>query len=103
MNQDIGKIVRRLRLEKNMTQEQLAEGIDISVTYVSMIENGRANDISLSIVCDLARVLGVSVAYLIGESTEIEQMDEEIARKFAECTAAEKRKVLKIMDIIKEA
>lgn len=102
MKLEIGKTVKNLRLKNNMTQEQLAESIDVCVTYISKIENNRVNNISLSIACDLADVLHVSVGYLIGQSDETEMMDEEMTRKFAQCSSSEKRKVLKIMDILRE-
>ena len=33
--------IRELRLLKKMTQEQLAEAVDISVGYISALENGK--------------------------------------------------------------
>lgn len=102
MKLEIGETVRKLRIKNNMTQEQLAEAVDVCVTYISKIENNHVNNISLSIACDLAEVLHVSIGYLIGRSTETEMIDEEMARKFAGCTSDEKKKVLKIMDILRE-
>ncbi len=36
----IGKIIKKLRTEKNLTQEELAEKIDISTNYLSKVERG---------------------------------------------------------------
>lgn len=36
----IGKIIKKLRIEKNLTQEELAEKIDISTNYLSKVERG---------------------------------------------------------------
>ena len=72
MKLTIGKRVKELRVKNKMTQEQLAEAVD------------------------------VSLGYLVGESTENEMMDEEMLRKYGACTADEKRKLLKIVDILRD-
>ena len=98
MKLTIGKRVKELRVKNKMTQEQLAEAVDACVGYISKIENNRVNNISLSLAC----VLNVSLGYLVGESTENEMMDEEMLRKYGACTADEKRKLLKIVDILRD-
>lgn len=41
MNQEkIGKFIAKLRKEKNMTQEQLAEKMGVSINAVSKLERG---------------------------------------------------------------
>ena len=39
----IGKRIKRLRLQKHMTQEALSEKIDISAKHLSNIENNNAH------------------------------------------------------------
>ena len=97
MKLTIGKRVKELRVKNKMTQEQLAEAVDACVGYISKIENNRVNNISLSLACELASVLNVSLGYLVGESTENEML-----RKYGACTADEKRKLLKIVDILRD-
>lgn len=36
----IGKILKRYRIENHLTQEQLSEKLNISLKYISRIENG---------------------------------------------------------------
>lgn len=36
----IGKIIQKLRRDKNLTQEELAEKIDLSTNYLSKVERG---------------------------------------------------------------
>ena len=98
----LGEKLYILRTRQGMTQEQLAEAVDACVGYISKIENNRVNNISLSLACELASVLNVSLGYLVGESTENEMMDEEMLRKYGACTADEKRKLLKIVDILRD-
>ena len=97
MKLTIGKRVKELRVKNKMTQEQLAE----AGRCLCWIYN-RVNNISLSLACELASVLNVSLGYLVGESTENEMMDEEMLRKYGACTADEKRKLLKIVDILRD-
>ena len=37
----LGDNIKRLRKTKNLTQQNLAAGVDISVNHLSLIENGR--------------------------------------------------------------
>ena len=59
----IGERIRALRRERGLTQESLAEKAKIHPTYLSEIENGKAN-VSLPALASLARGLRVSLADL---------------------------------------
>ncbi len=59
-----GMRVRELRLERNLSQEDLAELADLHRNYVSQIECGRRN-LSLLNVIKLARALKVRPAKLL--------------------------------------
>jgi len=41
---EIGDRIRSYRLEKNLTQAEFAEAIDISINFLSEIENGKTTD-----------------------------------------------------------
>ena len=56
----IGKRVKILRIQKDISQEKLAEAGDISVTYLSNIENAHSKA-SLSTFVKLANALNVGV------------------------------------------
>lgn len=53
-----GKNVRRLRVERDLTQEALAEGAGISQVQIARIESGKINT-SISTVVAIASALGV--------------------------------------------
>jgi transcriptional regulator with XRE-family HTH domain len=55
----IGTRLKQARLNKKITQEKLAEMIDVSVTYVSKIERGSTN-INLKRLSELCDILEVS-------------------------------------------
>lgn len=52
----VGKNVRRLRLERGLTQEQLAFEAEIDLTYLGGIERGRRNP-SLGVLVRLSEAL----------------------------------------------
>lgn len=55
-NKIVGANVRRLRIERKLTQEQLAHDAEIDVTYLRGIEAGRRNP-SVSVIGRLANAL----------------------------------------------
>ena len=63
----IGKKIKEFRLKKNLTQENLAEQVELSVTYICMIETGRKH-ISLQKIVQIADALDVTVDKLIYKS-----------------------------------
>ncbi len=60
----VGKNIRRLRVQKGLTQEQLAFEADIDLTYVGGIERGRRNP-SLMVLARIAKALGVQLPRLL--------------------------------------
>jgi transcriptional regulator with XRE-family HTH domain len=61
-----GSLVRKLRSERGLTQEVLAERTDLSVSYIGFIERGE-NVPTLTIVLNLAEALDVDAADLVRE------------------------------------
>ena len=68
LNEQIGATVCHLRRLRGLTQEQLAEMLDCSVQFLSMVERGRRG-MSLRMLCACARALQVSVDELLGMET----------------------------------
>jgi transcriptional regulator with XRE-family HTH domain len=62
---NLGEVVQQLRESRGLTQAQLAERAQLSVSFVSILEGGRSgNNPSPAIIQRLARALGVSVTKL---------------------------------------
>lgn len=59
-----GKNVKIERIKKDLTREQLAEIMDVSVTYLSGVECGKAN-MSLGKVLELAQFLETDIENLL--------------------------------------
>ena len=58
-NVDVGQKIKRLRVKKGLTQEELAERTDLSKGYISQIERDLSSP-SLETLFDLLNVLGSS-------------------------------------------
>lgn len=56
----IGKIIKKLRVDKNMTQEALAEKIDISTNYLSKVERGLSR-LNIEAFLKMAEVLSFTL------------------------------------------
>lgn len=61
---EIGQRIRRLRKANNLSQEQLAEKVGISVTHLSHIETGNTK-LSLPVFVDIAKQLSVQTDELL--------------------------------------
>ena len=60
----IGSRIKQARLAKNMTQEDLADKIDISVAFLSRVERGNSH-VNLKRLNQLCNLLDVSEGYLL--------------------------------------
>ena len=87
MNQErIGCFIKSLRLERGITQEQLAEALGVTNRSVSRWENGN-NLPDLSVLLELAKYFDVDVGELLDGGRKEENMDkqtEDTIRKAAD-------------------
>lgn len=68
MNQNaLGRRIREERQKLHLTQEQLAEKLNVSTTYIGFIERGERS-ITLGKLTLLANILGVSLDYLLSDT-----------------------------------
>jgi transcriptional regulator with XRE-family HTH domain len=65
---ELGNILKKLRLSKQLSQTDLARILKVSPTTISSIEIGRSYP-SLSMLFDLASVLGYPSSVLLGEKS----------------------------------
>lgn len=97
----IGQQIRKLRKAHGLSQEELAEKIDISTTHMSHIETGNTK-LSLPVFVDIAAALHVRTDELLGDdavdTTSVAL--EEIASVLERCDASQ-AKVL--ADLVKAA
>lgn len=65
----LGEKIRQERIRMNFTQEQLAEAVGLSTTYIGLVEHGQ-RAVTLEKLIDLANIFHVSIDYLLTESVE---------------------------------
>lgn len=98
----IGTRIRDVRLQKNMSQAELAEKAHISVPHMSEVENGKTK-LRLSTFVYITEALQVSADVLlrpnIPEVTGIYQG--EFKELLADCTPAEIDSIIKIVKELK--
>lgn len=62
----IGRRVKLYRTKADITQAQLAEKLDISVSYISQIERGNT-EVSLKRLEEIANIINVKLEILVAE------------------------------------
>ena len=93
----IGAFIKELRKEKGLTQEQLAESLNVSGRTVSRWETG-VNMPDISLLVELAEFYDVSVPEVINGERKSEKMEQEeidVANKMAEYANAEKENIIR--------
>lgn len=66
----LGNRIRKTRMNCGITQEKLAEMVDISTNFMSLIENGR--NMSVETLVKIADALGVTVDYLLSDTMDLQ-------------------------------
>lgn len=100
----IGSFLKKLRKEKGLTQEQLAEQLNVSNRSVSRWETGNTLP-DISILIELAEFYRVDIKEIIeGElKSEDENMEKEVLEtleKVGEYTGNEKKKIIKFLKLV---
>lgn len=99
----LGARIRQARIERNMSQFDLAEACNISVPYVSDIERGK-KCFSVDILLRIAQALQVSTDWLL--RLDIPQTDyayhAEAAALLADCSQEEAALLLDLMSSTKQ-
>lgn len=67
----LGDKIRRQRQQKNLTQEKLAEKVDISESFMGHIERGDRK-LSIDTLVKIAQELDISIDYLLLDTIKME-------------------------------
>ncbi len=99
MLENLGAKIKRERQSRGITQEALAEKVDISLNFMSLIENGR--NMSVETLVKIAQALGVSVDYLLSDTVDLKHdlIIEQINTNLSDLTDDEK---LYFLNMIKQ-
>lgn len=100
---EIGERVRTARLNKGMTQVQLAKALQVSPHFLSNIEQGKQtmSVITLSAICE---VLDVSADWILRDCTPESRKitDLALAEKLSRYSPEEKIAMLKLVDCLED-
>ncbi len=102
----IGRNIKKRRTYLGITQETVADYLDVNPSHISNIECGRANP-SLTVLVKIANILQCSVdvfiekEYTYQTDCQTDQMlDEEILKKLKNCNTKKKSRILKMIDLL---
>lgn len=65
---EIGDLIKKARLEKGLTQEELGKIVGVQKSAIAKYENGRVVNIKRSTLHGLAQALDIKPSSLIGET-----------------------------------
>ena len=99
----IGERLKKARIENNLTQEKLAEKLDVSIAFLSRIERGSSH-ISLKRLSQICDILGITEGSILNGSSN--NSNTYLASEFDDIlknTTPEKQKLIyKIAKVINE-
>ena len=101
--ENYGTLVKNLRIQNDLTQNQVAEALGVTPGYISNVENNRTA-MSLRILTYYARLVGCSLDSLVGE-LEPEYAETALDRKLYQAILSldmeTKEKLLKTIELWK--
>ena len=105
MNADyglIGKQISFYRHQVGLTQEQLAEACNLSVSYLNRIENGRKKA-SLDVLITIADTLGTTMDNLLSGNQQNDRLDcyDDMASILTDCSSTERRILVGVVSAVK--
>ena len=99
----IGERIKRARKSRGMTQETIAEKLNVSIGYVSQFERG-ITKISLDLLGAISSILDYDIAELISESAtnSNQYMEVELLNEIKKLDQKKKKFILKLIQITNE-
>lgn len=99
----IGRYIKRARKMRSMTQEQLAEHLDVSIGYVSQVERG-ITKISLDLLAAIATVLDCEISFFIDGVTMAQKnyLTDALLEQISTLSAEKKQFLLKLIPMLNE-
>jgi transcriptional regulator with XRE-family HTH domain len=79
----IGKTIKKLRIERGLSQQDLAEICDLTASFLSLVENDRRSP-SLAVIRRLAAALCVPEEVVIWDAVELPKDLDESDRRLCE-------------------
>ncbi len=99
----IGERLKKARKDKHLTQEQLAEKIDVSIAFLSRIERG-SSQINLKRLSQICQILDVTEGDILNGSSSksTKYLNSEFADLLRNCSAQKQKLIYDIAKVIAE-
>lgn len=99
----IGERLKKARMDKGLTQEDLAEKLDVSVAFLSRIERGSSH-VNLKRLNELCDLLNVTEGYILNgaSSTSNKYLTSEFSEILKKCSPEKQKMIYKIAKVIAE-
>lgn len=99
----IGERIKKARKSVGMTQELLAEGLGVSIGYVSQVERG-ITKISLDLLGKISGILNCDIASLVTESATnySEYRESELLSEIRKLNGKKKKFILEVIKLTNE-
>ena len=99
----IGEKLKKARNNKKITQEKLAEQLDVSIAFLSRIERGSSH-INLKRLSQICEILGVSEGYILnGSSSDSKNyLNSEFSNVLNNISSEKQKLIYKIAKVISE-
>ena len=93
----IGRRVKEFRMRQHLSQAELAERIDLSVSYISYVENAK-KQASLEVLVRIANELGTTVDELLygNQIHDFNEYQTELGILLSDCSSYEKRIIVEL-------
>ena len=100
----IGQRLKESRIQRRISQAELAERIDMSVSYISHIETAK-KQASLEALVRIANVLGVTVDHMLNgnQTSDPTEYRTDLVQLLEDCTSYEKRIIYEIASAAKKS
>ena len=97
----IGERLKKARIKKGYTQEELSELIDVSVAFLSRVECGNTK-INLSRLDQICEILGVTHGYILDGASEVSHtyLNKEFSDLLKSCPSEKIKLIYEISKII---
>lgn len=102
--ENYGTLIKELRIQNGLTQNQVAESLGVTPGYISNVENNRTA-MSLRILTYYAKLVGCSLDSLVGElepDYSETALDRELYNSIIELDIKTKEKLLKTIELWKK-
>lgn len=101
IEENYGARIKELRIQMGLTQNQVAEELNVTPGYISNVENNRTA-MSLRILTYYAKLVGISLDSLVGQveqEYQVTALDNDLMAKICKMSIDKKLKLLKTLEL----